>query len=88
MKNTKAIIGILSKHNSQSSSRPDLLIREEIKDAIFHNGAVAIGILPPTKKELPINIANEKKLYSKLNSILTQKEQKNLICHISRRFGK
>lgn len=44
----KVIIGIISKHYAKyKSSRTDTYIRDEVKQAIFDNGAVAIGILPP-----------------------------------------
>lgn len=44
----KTIIGILSKHyNKESYIFRDTYIRDELKQAIFDNNAVAIGILPP-----------------------------------------
>ena len=46
----KVIIGIVSKHYaSYKSDRADTYIRDEVKQAIFDNGAIAIGILPPDK---------------------------------------
>ena len=48
----KPIIGIVSKHYATyKSNRPDTFIRDEVKQAIFDNGGVAIGILP-TEKEI------------------------------------
>lgn len=48
----KPIIGIVSKHYATyKSSRTDVFIRDEVKQAIFDNGGVAIGILP-TEKEI------------------------------------
>ena len=48
----KPIIGIVSKHYATyKSNRTDTFIRDEVKQAIFDNGGVAIGILP-TEKEI------------------------------------
>ena len=41
------VIGIVSKHKKSNDSRTDSLIRDEVKQAIFDNGALAIGILSP-----------------------------------------
>lgn len=43
----KPIIGIVSKHYSKNKVRPDTYIRDEVKQAIFDNGGIAFGILPP-----------------------------------------
>lgn len=52
MLDKKPIIGIVSKHYATyKSSRTDTFIRDEVKQAIFDNGGVAIGILP-TEKEI------------------------------------
>ena len=64
----KPIIGIVSKHYATyKSSRADTFIRDEVKQAIFDNGGVAIGILP-TEKEINYsgddwkdNLSEEKK---------------------------
>lgn len=43
----KPVIGIISKHYaSYTSNMIDTYIRDEIKQAVFDNGGVAIGILP------------------------------------------
>lgn len=47
----KPIIGIVSKHFFKEKIRPNTYIRDEVKQAIFDNGAIAIGILLP-KDEL------------------------------------
>lgn len=42
----KPIIGIVAKHDIESDKiRTDSLIRDEVKQAIFDNDAIAIGIL-------------------------------------------
>ena len=45
--NKKPIIGIVSKHFMKKETRPNMYIRDEIKQAIFDNGGIAIGILLP-----------------------------------------
>lgn len=45
----KPIIGIVSKHYAtykSNKNKIDTFIRDEVKQAIFDNGGVAIGILP------------------------------------------
>ena len=48
----KVIIGIVGKHINSAKVRTDTLIRDEVKQAIFDNGAIAIGILSPNDKIL------------------------------------
>ena len=43
----KPIIGIVSKHYLKEQIRPDMYIRDEVKQAIFDNHGIAIGILLP-----------------------------------------
>lgn len=46
----KPIIGIVSKHYaSYKSNKIDTFIRDEIKQAVFDNDGIAIGILPTEK---------------------------------------
>ncbi len=50
MKN-KPIIGIVSKHYAKyKDSRTDTFVGDELKQAVFDNGGVAIGILPTEDK--------------------------------------
>ena len=48
----KPIIGIVTKHYLKDDIRPDMYIRDELKQAIFDNNAVAIGILLPKNEKL------------------------------------
>ena len=49
----KPIIGIVSKHYATyKSNKIDTFVRDEIKQAIFDNGAIAIGILSPNEEIL------------------------------------
>ena len=43
----RTVIGIVGKHINDNKIRTDTLIRDEVKQAIFDNGAIAIGILSP-----------------------------------------
>ena len=78
----KAIIGIVAKHRNIELLRPDTFIRDELKDAIFYNGGIAIGILPPCRDITLVNPFNEREAYEKLNSLLTLKEREDLINQI------
>lgn len=48
----KVVVGIVGKHIKSDNLRTDTLIRDEIKQAIFDNDAIAIGILSPNKEIL------------------------------------
>lgn len=51
MNTNKPIIGIVSKHYSTyKTNKIDTYIRDEVKQAIFDNGGIAIGILPTEEK--------------------------------------
>ena len=52
----KAIIGIVSKHYPYEKNKKDTFIRDEVKQAIFDNDGIAIGILPSESK---INYTND-----------------------------
>lgn len=68
------IIGIVSKHYTKDSLRPDTYIRDEVKQAIFDNGGVCIGILPPD--------SDIKRITDCWNYDLSKNEYENLITQI------
>ena len=68
------IIGIVSKHYTKDSLRPDTYIRDEVKQAIFDNGGVCIGILPPD--------SDIKRITDYWNYDLSKNEYENLITKI------
>ncbi len=71
----KVIIGIVAKHTIEAKKRPNTYIRDEVKQAIFDNDAIAIGILPPE---------NEIKLCgNEWKDTQTEKEKEDLITQIS-----
>ncbi len=79
----KTIIGIVAKHRDVNKLRTDTTIRDEIKDSIFYNGAIAIGILPSMKEITLVNPENEKEIYANLSHIFTKKEKENMIYQIN-----
>ncbi len=72
--NKKPIIGIVSKHIKKEETRLNMYIRDEIKQAIFDNGGIAIGIILPKdeKNDVSDNWKNN----------LTENEFDNLISQI------
>ena len=49
---SKVVIGIVGKHIKDEKIRTDTLIRDEVKQAVFDNGAIGIGILSPNDEIL------------------------------------
>lgn len=49
---SKPIIGIVAKHYNYKQNRLETFIRDEVEQAIFDNGGVAIGILPPNEDKI------------------------------------
>lgn len=43
----KPVIGIVAKHKRADENRLNTFIRDEVEQAVFDNGGIAIGILPP-----------------------------------------
>ena len=79
----RIIVGIVAKHRVVDVLRPDLVIRDEMKDAIFHNGAVAIGILPPCREIILVTAENESEISKNIENILTEEEKESLKAQIS-----
>ena len=52
---SKVVIGIVGKHIKSDKLRTDTLIRDEVKQAIFDNGAIGIGILSPNEEILYVS---------------------------------
>lgn len=71
----KPIIGIVSKHFLKNSIRPDMYIRDEVKQAIFDNGGIAIGILLPKDEHISVGDI--------WNNNLSQEEMDSLIAQIN-----
>ena len=72
---SKPVIGIVSKHYATyKSNKIDTFVRDEIKQAIFDNGGIAIGILPT---ENDINYCGDEWIDN-----LSKEEKENLISQI------
>ncbi len=71
----KVIIGVVSKHYNKNTIRPNMYIRDEIKQAVFDNGAVAIGILLPKDEKIDVE--------DKWSNNLSQEEYNSLITQIN-----
>lgn len=76
MKNNKIIIGIVMKHNPKNTGCEKTHVSDAVKQAIFDNGAVAIGILP-TQFEIQY-----RKVNCKWEDNLNEIEKENLISQI------
>lgn len=71
----KVIIGIITKHLDNKKQRPNTFVRDELKDAIYQNGAIPIGILPPSTKVDFVTNENEQEKFKNINKILCEKEK-------------
>ncbi|MBO5954841.1 MAG: gamma-glutamyl-gamma-aminobutyrate hydrolase family protein [Clostridia bacterium] len=78
----KVIIGLISKHNNANTSRADTFIRDEMKNAIFDNNAIAIGILPPNKDITLVDKNNEYNIFKTLDILFSDKETQDFIAQI------
>lgn len=78
----KVIIGIVAKHGDLDKIRPDTLIRDEVKDAVFYNGAVAIGVIPSMKNITLVRQENEREIYQNIDNIFSKDEIENMIAQI------
>ena len=70
IKKTKPIIGIVTKHYLKNSVRPDMYIRDKVKQAIYDNGGIAIGITFPRDellygKNMQMKVTKKLKIYEK-----------------------
>lgn len=70
----KVIIGIVSKHYPLEKNKKDTFVRDEVKQAIFDNGAIAIGILP---SESEIKLTNDN-----WEDNMTNIERENLVAQL------
>ena len=69
----KAVIGIVGKHIKDDKIRTNTLIRDEVKQAIFDNDAIGIGILSPND-EILYTVENWQSVEEKIekNKIIEQ----------------
>lgn len=79
----KPIIGIIAKHKKTGVARPDVFIRDEVEDAIFYNGGVAIGLLSPSEDITCVDPANENVIYNNLDAVVTEEIKQDFILQIN-----
>lgn len=79
----KAIIGLVTKHKEINKKRTLTYVCDEMKDVLFKNNAIAIGIIPSMKNIVLVNQDNEQEIYENLENIFTQKEKEDLIAQIN-----
>lgn len=65
----KCIIGIVGKHINSDDTRTDTLVRDEVKQAIFDNEAIPIGILSPN-----VEIINSNDNWKKHSDIINKEK--------------
>ncbi len=75
----KPIIGIVAKHRDVSLLRPDVVIRDEIKDSVIENGGIPIGLVPPSKEIVLTDYFFE---LSHLDEFLSKKDKEVIVAQI------
>ena len=73
--NNKPIIGVVLKHFLKDELRPNMFVRDEIKQAIFDNNGIAIGIILPKDEKIDVS--------DKWKNNLSENEYNNLITQIN-----
>jgi len=74
----KVLVGVVAKHNDTNKLRLDSFIRDEIKDCVFYNGVIAIGILNTMSDITLITDASRQVILKQLPKLFTKKEQVDL----------
>lgn len=78
----KVIIGLVLKYMELKNIKTFTYVYNEMKDVIFKNNAIAIGIIPSMKKRIRVYQANESEIYSNLENLFTQQEKEDMIAQI------
>ncbi|MBQ3502933.1 MAG: gamma-glutamyl-gamma-aminobutyrate hydrolase family protein [Clostridia bacterium] len=79
----KVIIGLVAKHKEIDKKRTLVYICDEIKDVLFKNNAIGIGIVPSMKNIILVDQENEVEIYNNLENLFTQQEKQNMISQIN-----
>lgn len=79
MNKGKPIIGVVGKYKEITDDRQEVLIRDEVKNAIINNGGIAIGILP-TETEINFTPANSADIWEET---LTDEQKQDLITQMN-----
>lgn len=73
------IIGLVLRHFAKKRTRPNIYVKEEVKDAIMENGGLVIGIMPPPNEIIAVNCINEQKIYRNINKYIPKQKREILI---------
>lgn len=73
------IIGLVLRHFAKKRVRPNIYVKEEVKDAIFNNGGMVIGIMPPPSEIVVVNVLNEREIYENLDKLVSKKNRELII---------
>ena len=79
---SKAIIGLVAKHSDVDKKITSTFVNDEMKDAVFANGGIAIGIIPSMRKITLANNKNEEWVSRNVDDLFTQEEKDNLVAQI------
>lgn len=79
----KPIIGLIAKHKEINKIRTTTEISDEMKNAIFYNGGISIGIIPTSQSITLVNQENEFEIYKNLDKLFSKSEKDNLIAQIN-----
>lgn len=79
----KVIIGLVAKHKEIDKKRTFVYIPDEIKNALYKNDAIAIGIVPSMKNIIIVDQTNQVDIYNNLENLFTQQEKQNMIAQIN-----
>ncbi len=76
------IIGLVLRHFAKKRVRPNIYVKEEVKDAIFDNGAMVIGIMSPPSEIVVVNVLNEREIYENLDKLISKQNRELIIKQI------
>ena len=76
------IIGHVLRHFAKQKPRPNLWVKEEVKDAVINNGGMVIGIMPPPMEMIVVNSVNERYIYENLDKLISKENKQLLIDEI------
>lgn len=78
----KVVVGLVAKHGKIKNKITKTFINDEMKNAIFANGGIAVGVLPSMRRITFANNKNEKEISDNIDNLFTQEEKENLIAQI------
>lgn len=80
MINKKPVIGLIAKHDEDAKQRPISAIRDEVKNALLHNGGIPIGLICPMKTvQLVDDTVTKTFSEEEIENFITPKEKQQFI---------